>query len=73
MIIKLAEELPETKAGQLVRFQVIGSGTMAGANYHTVCSMGINTDFVSGLFVEEECYETPFWFGRTEKSRLIKK
>jgi four helix bundle protein len=71
-IIKLVEELPNTKAGRVIGDQIIRSGTSVAANYRTVCRARSNADFISKItIVEEECDETLFWLELIAESDLL--
>jgi four helix bundle protein len=72
MIIKLVDDLPNTKAGNTVGNQIIRSGTSVGANYRSVCRARSNADFISKItIVEEECDETLFWLELILESKLL--
>jgi len=74
MIIKLIEELPDTKAGRTIGNQIIRSGTSVAANYRSACRSRSTADFISKVtVVEEECDETLFWLELIEESNLIRK
>ena len=74
MIIKLVDELPNTKAGNTVGNQIIRAGTSVGANYRTVCRARSNADFISKItIVEEECDESLFWLELIRDSKLLEK
>jgi len=73
-IIKLVDELPNSKAGHTVGNQIIRSGTSVAANYRSACRARSNADFISKItIVEEECDETLFWLELIADSDLIKK
>jgi four helix bundle protein len=74
MILKLVEELPNTKAGQTIGNQIIRSGTSVAANYRSACRSRSTADFISKVtVVEEECDETLFWLELIAESNLLKK
>ena len=59
MIIKLVNELPNTKVGNTIGNQLIRSGTSVAANYRASCRARSTADFVSKItIVEEECDES---------------
>ena len=61
-IIKLSENLPNTSTGQIIRRQIIRSGTSPGANYRAACLGKSDKDFLNKLkIVEEELDETLYW------------
>ena len=73
-IIRLIEELPNTKAGNTIGSQIIRSGTSVAANYRSACRARSNADFISKItVVEEECDETLFWLELIMDSGLLKK
>jgi four helix bundle protein len=74
MIIKLVDDLPDTKAGRTIGNQIIRSGTSVGANYRTACRARSDADFISKItIVEEECDETLFWLELIVESNLLEK
>jgi four helix bundle protein len=74
MIIKLVDDLPNTKAGNTVGNQIIRAGTSVGANYRAACRARSNADFISKItIVEEECDESLFWLELILESKLLKK
>lgn len=48
-IIKLVEELPNTKAGNSIGNQIIRSGTSIAANYRSACRARSSAEFISKL------------------------
>jgi four helix bundle protein len=74
MIIRIVEELPNTKAGNAIGNQLIRSGTSVPANYRSACRARSNADFISKItIVEEEADESLFWLELIEESKLLKK
>jgi four helix bundle protein len=74
MIMKLVEDLPNTKAGYTIGNQIIRSGTSVAANYRSACRARSNADFISKItIVEEECDETLFWLELITEANLLKK
>jgi four helix bundle protein len=74
MIIRLVDDLPNTKAGNTIGNQIIRAGTSVGANYSTVCRARSNADFISKItIVEEECDESLFWLELILDSKLLEK
>jgi four helix bundle protein len=74
IIIRLVEDLPDTKAGNTIANQIIRSGTSAGANYRAACRARSQADFISKItIVEEECDETLFWLELIDEANLLKK
>jgi len=73
-IIRLVEELPNTKSGNTIGNQIIRSGTSVAANYRSACRARSNADFISKItIVEEECDETLFWIELIIDTGLLKK
>jgi four helix bundle protein len=73
-IIRLVDELPNTKSGNTIGNQIIRSGTSVAANYRSACRARSNADFVSKItVVEEECDETLFWLELIVDSDLLKR
>ena len=72
MIIRLVDELPNSKAGRTIGNQIIRSGTSVGANYRAACRARSSADFISKItIVEEECDETLFWLELIAAAELI--
>jgi four helix bundle protein len=73
-IIKLIDDLPNTKAGHTIGNQIIRSATSVASNYRSACRARSNADFISKIIiVEEECDETLFWLELINESGLIEK
>jgi four helix bundle protein len=71
-IIKLVNELPDSKAGKTIGYQVIRSGTSVAANYRAACRSRSNADFISKItIVEEESDETQFWLELISEASLV--
>lgn len=74
LIIKIVEELPNTKTGNTIGNQLIRSGTSVAANYRTACRARSNADFISKItIVEEESDESLFWLELIEDTNIFKK
>lgn len=72
-VIKLVEELPNTKAGHTIGNQMIRSGTSVAANYRAACRARSAADFISKItIVEEESDETLFWLELIVETNLMK-
>jgi four helix bundle protein len=72
-IIKLVDELPNTKTGHTIGNQIIRSGTSIAANYRAACRARSSAEFISKLaIVEEESDETLFWLELIVESNLVK-
>ena len=71
-IIKLVDELPNTKAGHTIGNQIIRSGTSIAANYRAACRARSSAEFISKLaIVEEESDETLFWLEADELTAIF--
>ena len=72
--IKLASRLPKSPVGDVVRRQLIRSGTSVAANYHSACAARSHPDFLNKLgIVEEEVDETLFWIDFAPDAGLTKR
>lgn len=71
-IIKLAEALPESKAGQHVGFQILKSGTSPAPNYGEAQSAESRADFVHKLKIAlKEFRETEVWLKVIMKAEMV--
>lgn len=62
-VLRLGSQLPQQPEFQVVRQQLIRSGTGVGANYRAACRARSAREFVAKLgVVEEEADESCFWF-----------
>jgi four helix bundle protein len=72
MIIRLVDDLPNTKAGNTIGNQIIRAGTSVAANYRSACRARSSADFISKVtIVEEECDESLFWLELILESKLV--
>jgi len=61
-ILDLADALPQTRSGNVVANQIIGSGTCIAANYRALCRAKSRGDFINETsIVEEEADESCSW------------
>ena len=61
-IIRLAESLPDTPTGRVIRNQLLRCGPSVGANYRAACRAKSKPDFIAKMgIVEEEADETIYW------------
>lgn len=73
-IIKLANLLPKTPEGQVIKYQIIKSGTSVAANYRAVCRARSRSEFIAKLgIVIEEADESSFWLELISDAKLINK
>lgn len=71
-VINLVEDLPNTKAGNTIGYQLIRCGTSVAANYRAACRARSNADFISKItVVEEECDESLFWLEMIIEANLM--
>jgi len=74
MVIRLVNELPNTKAGNSIGNQLIRSGTSVVANYRASCRARSSADFISKItVVEEESDESLFWLELISESNILRK
>lgn len=73
-IIKLANALPNTSLGRVIKNQVIRSGTSVGSNYRAACRARSQAEFIAKIgIVIEEVDESGFWLEIIIESELMKK
>ncbi len=61
-ILRLCTRLPKTPEAQVIRRQLVHSGTAVGANYRAACRAKSRRDFIAKQsIVEEEADETRYW------------
>jgi four helix bundle protein len=73
-IVRLVDELPNTKSGYAIGNQLVRSGTSVAANYRTACRARSNADFISKItIVEEESDESLFWLELILESSILPK
>ncbi len=71
-IIKQMDELPHSRAADVVARQIIRSGTSIGANYRAACRAKSTPDMINKLkIVEEESDETAYWLEILVESGLV--
>ncbi len=72
-IIKVSENLPDTKTGKHICSQVLKSGTSSAANYGEAQSAESKADFIHKLKVAlKELRETEIWLKIIIRSKLIR-
>lgn len=73
-VIRLAESLPNTPTGHVIRNQMLRCGPSVGANYRAACRAKSRPDFISKMgTVEEEADETTYWIELSIDDGLIKR
>jgi four helix bundle protein len=71
-IIKLAQDIPDTQLGNIVRGQIIRAGTSVGSNYRAVCRARSKAEFISKIgVVIEEADESAYWLEIIEETGLL--
>ena len=71
-IIKISENLPETKAGKHICSQILRSGTSPAPNYGEAQSAESKADFVHKLKIAlKELRETEIWLKIITRAELI--
>ena len=71
-VMKLADALSKTTAGQTIGRQLIRSGTSVSANYRAACRARSKAEFIAKLgIVEEEADESCHWLELIVESGLI--
>lgn len=71
-IIKLVENFPKNKIGDIIGRQLLKSATSIGANYRSACRAQSKAHFVSKIsIVEEEADEALYWLEIAIESGLI--
>jgi len=71
-IIKVSEQLPETKSGKHISSQMLRSGTSPAANYGEAQSAESKADFIHKLKVAlKELRETEVWLKIIVRAKLI--
>ena len=72
-IIKLSEQLPESKAGRHISSQILRSGTSPAPNYAEAQSAESKKDFIHKLKISlKELRETEVWIKILIKAKLFK-
>ena len=61
-VIQLVEELPRSRSGNVLGYQLLRAGTSVAANYRSACRARSRPEFLAKLgIVEEEADEAQFW------------
>src|SRR5256885_6413962 len=61
-MIQLVEELPRSRSGNVISYQLLRSGTSVAANYRSACRARSRSEFLAKMgIVEEEADESQFW------------
>ncbi|MBN3872065.1 four helix bundle protein [Nostoc sp. JL33] len=71
-IIRLVEQLPQTRIADVIGKQLLRSATSVGANYRAACRAKSTADLIAKLgIVEEEADETLYWLELLIESGLM--
>lgn len=71
-IIKLADKLPKTTAGNVLAKQLIRSGTSIGANMEEADGAASRNDFINKVAIaRKEARETKYWLELILKAELL--
>ena len=71
-VIKEADKLPRSLASDVIRKQLIRSGTSIGANYRAACRAKSSADMINKMkVVEEESDETEYWLELLVEAELV--
>ena len=71
-VMKLANALPDTPQGRVIRGQLLRSRTSVGANYRAAKRAKSTADFISKMgTVEEEADESMYWIELILESGLM--
>lgn len=72
-IIRLCQSLPNDKTADVIRGQLLRSGTSVGANYRAACRAKSTADFINKLkIVEEELDESLYWMELLIEAGILK-
>ena len=72
LILRLADDLPNTMKGRAVAGQIIRAGTSVAANYRAACRSRSKSEFISKLgTVIEESDESAFWLELIEEDGML--
>ncbi len=71
-VIQLVEDLPKTRAADIISRQLLRSATSIGANYRAACRGKSTPDVMAKLaIVEEEADETVYWLELLAESDIV--
>jgi four helix bundle protein len=70
--IRLAQDIPESPVGRVVRYQLLKCATSVGANYRAAKRARSKNEFGAKLgIVEEEADECLFWLELLDEGRIL--
>ena len=71
-VLRMAERLPRSLAGQTIARQIAHSGTSVAANYRAALRSKSRADFINKVtIVLEEADETGFWIELASRLKLL--
>ena len=71
-IIQQTENLPHTRAADIIGKQILRSGTSIGANYRAACRAKSTPDMINKMnIIEEDADETQYWLEILIESGLV--
>ena len=72
-VLRLCQSLPKDKSADVIRGQLLRSGTSCGANYRAACRAKSTADFINKLkIVEEELDESLYWMELLIEAKILK-
>ncbi|MEH2003450.1 MAG: four helix bundle protein [Nostoc sp.] len=72
-VIRLVDQLPQTRIADVIGKQLLRSATSVGANYRAACRAKSTADLIAKLgIVEEEADETLYWLELLIESGLMR-
>ncbi len=71
-VVRLVQQLPQTRIADVIGKQLLRSATSVGANYRAACRAKSTADLIAKLgIVEEEADETLYWLELLIESGLM--
>jgi four helix bundle protein len=70
-VIRLVEQLPQTRISDVISKQLLRSTTSVGANYRAACRAKSKADLIAKLSIVEEADETLYWLELVIESGLM--
>lgn len=68
-VIEFVATLPNTKAGEVIEYQLVKAGTSVGSNYREANRAESLNDFIHKIgIVEKECSESVYWLDLSEEA-----
>ena len=71
-VVNLCEEIKGRRMGNVLRNQLLRSGTSIGANIHEANYASSKADFINKFQIAlKECYETDYWLALFRDTQMI--